>query len=50
MIFEHYRKWVKNLARDDGGRITRLYGGSRTQFGHRMSTERVLLWEKPRIT
>ena len=39
MIFEHYRKWMNNLIRRDGGRVASLYGGSIPKFGHRMGTE-----------
>jgi hypothetical protein len=39
MIFEHYRKWMNNLTRRDGGRVASLYGGSTPKFGHRMGTE-----------
>jgi hypothetical protein len=38
MIFEHYRKWMKNLTRQDGGRIARLYRAGAPQFGHRVGT------------
>lgn len=38
MIFEHYRKWMKNLTRQDGGRVARLYRAAARQFGHRMGT------------
>jgi hypothetical protein len=39
MILEHYRKWMNNLTRRDGGRVARLYRGSIPKFGHRMGTE-----------
>jgi hypothetical protein len=38
MIFEHYRKWMKNLTRQDGQQIARLYR-SPYPDGHRMGTE-----------
>jgi len=34
MIFEHYRKWMKNLTRQDGHRIASLYLEPRSD-GHR---------------
>ncbi len=39
MILEHYRKWMNNLTRRDGGRIARLYRTPVSRFGHRMGTE-----------
>lgn len=47
MIFEHYRKWMNNLTRQDGGRIARLYRAAAPQFGHRMGTEEPAGAEKP---
>lgn len=38
MIFEHYRKFMKNLRREDGRRIAGLYR-SPVGDGHRMGTE-----------
>jgi hypothetical protein len=38
MIFEHYRKFMKNLRREDGRRIAGLYRSPGSD-GHRMGTE-----------
>jgi integrase len=39
MIFEHYRKWMVNLTRQDGRQIARLYRRPNPIDGHRMGTE-----------
>lgn len=38
MIFDHYRKWMKNLARQDGRRLAGLYRSRSRRHGHRMVT------------
>jgi integrase len=38
MIFDHYRKWMKNLTRDDGRRLAGLYRTRSRLRGHRLGT------------
>src|SRR5262249_949717 len=49
MIFDHYRKWMKNLTRQDGRRIADLFKNPRS-FGHSVATQGTLGEEKGRIS
>ncbi|MGO9606865.1 MAG: tyrosine-type recombinase/integrase [Candidatus Binataceae bacterium] len=49
MIFEHYRKWMKNLRREDGRRIANLYGEP-DRDGHQLGTQNFDQTENMRIS
>jgi integrase len=48
MIFEHYRKWMKNLTRQDGQRVANIYRNPDPD-GHRMGTDRITELENPNL-
>ncbi len=48
IIFGHYRRWMKNLTRQDGQRVARVYGDEDPD-GHWMGTAHTTEPQKPSI-